>query len=102
MMNFQAKYNLKFTHITPGKPQTYGKVEQAKNILKGILARKILENQNRSLENLLVHVVKIHNQHLSPSGYSPSFLIFETKPQKEELKYPTQVRKATHKVKNRP
>ncbi|KHJ32457.1 putative tkp3 protein [Erysiphe necator] len=93
--NFQAKYKLNFTHTTPVRPRSNGKVEQANGVLKSILARTILENRLQPLHSLLAHAVAIYNRRISPSGYSPFFLLFGTKPPEEELIYPIYVREPT-------
>ena len=70
-------------------------MEQANGVLKGILARTILENREKPLPELLTRAVSIYNRRVSPSGYSPFFLLFGTQPPEAESLYPPYVREAT-------
>lgn len=93
--NFQKRYNLNMTHTTPIRPQSNGKVEQANGVLKGILARAILDNRKAPLTDTLDRAVTIYNRRISTSGYSPYFLLFGTQPPVTELIYPVYSLEAT-------
>ncbi|POS82548.1 hypothetical protein EPUL_005935, partial [Erysiphe pulchra] len=92
---FQEKHNFTMAHTTPNRPQGNGKVEQANGILKGILARLILDNRDVPLKRSLMQAVTIYNRRISPSGFSPFFLLFGTQPSEIEMVYPAYSREAT-------
>lgn len=92
---FQEKHHFTMAHTTPNRPQGNGKVEQANGILKGILSRLILDNGDVPLKRSLVQAVTIYNRRISPSGFSPFFLLFGTQPSEIEMVYPAYSREAT-------
>ncbi|KAI1003153.1 hypothetical protein K3495_g5050 [Podosphaera aphanis] len=93
--NFQTKYGINVTHTTPTRPRGNGKIEQANGVLKAILTRNLLDNPQMPLTIALTIAVSIYNRRLSPSGYSPYFLLFGTQPPDEELAYHQYIREAT-------
>ncbi|KAI1006983.1 hypothetical protein K3495_g1237 [Podosphaera aphanis] len=92
---FQAKHKLLFTHTTPTRPRSNGKVEKANGVLKAILTRTLLDDPNVRLDDALCRAVSIYNRQISPNGYSPFFLLFGTQPPMEELTYPFYTREPT-------
>lgn len=55
----------------------------------------MLDNQNVSFSILLQRAVAIYNCRISPSGYSPFFLLFGTQPPESETIYPIYTREVT-------
>ncbi|KAI1002954.1 hypothetical protein K3495_g5252 [Podosphaera aphanis] len=68
--------------------------EQANGVFKAILTRNLLDNPQIPLTTVLTIAVSIYNRRLSPSGYSPYFLLFGTQPPDEELAYHQYIREA--------
>ncbi|KAI1007595.1 hypothetical protein K3495_g625 [Podosphaera aphanis] len=92
---FQAKYGLAVTHITPVRPQSNGKVEKVNGVLKSILTRVLLDTPNLKLVDALSHANMVFNRRIAPTRYSSYFLLFGTQPPKEEQAYPAYNREAT-------
>ncbi|KAI0995043.1 hypothetical protein K3495_g13137 [Podosphaera aphanis] len=93
--NFKSRHKIISRPITPSRPRGNGKVEQANGVLKGILTQIFLENPKMPFIDALTRAVVIYNRRVGPSGYSPYFLLFGTRPPGQQITFMAYTRDPT-------
>lgn len=83
-LEHHGKNGTKVHRTTPYRPRANGKVEQANGKIKAIIIKLVMDQPGLPMQEYLDRAVYIYNRIKGPSGYSPYFLLYGTKPPDEQ------------------